>query len=65
MIEREAIASGVALAAVGLGGGETAATASGGVRIRRLGWAGIEIECDDQTLLIDYVRETQGSRQDA
>ena len=28
------------------------------MRIRRLGWAGVEIECDDQTLVIDYVQDT-------
>lgn len=31
------------------------ATASGTTRVRRLGWAGIEIECDGETLVIDYV----------
>lgn len=28
------------------------------MRLRRLGWAGVEIECDGETLLIDYVRDT-------
>lgn len=28
------------------------------VRMRRLGWAGVEIECDDQTLVIDYIQDT-------
>ncbi len=28
------------------------------VRIRRLGWAGVEIECDDETLVIDYIQDT-------
>ena len=28
------------------------------VRVRRLGWAGVEIECDDETLVIDYVQDT-------
>ncbi len=28
------------------------------VRLRRLGWAGVEIEYDKQTLLIDYIRNT-------
>ena len=28
------------------------------MRIRRLGWAGVEVECDDETLLIDYVLDT-------
>ena len=27
-------------------------------KIRRLGWAGVEIEVDNQTLLIDYIRDT-------
>lgn len=27
------------------------------MRIRRLGWAGVEIECDGRTLLIDYVQD--------
>ena len=27
------------------------------MRIRRLGWAGVEIECDGETLLIDYVQD--------
>ena len=27
------------------------------MRIRRLGWAGVEIECEDQTLVIDYVQD--------
>ena len=27
-------------------------------RLRRLGWAGVEIEYDHQTLLIDYIRDT-------
>lgn len=28
------------------------------VRVRRLGWAGVEIDCAGQTLLIDYVQDT-------
>lgn len=28
------------------------------MRLRRLGWAGVEIECDDETLVIDYVQDT-------
>ncbi len=28
------------------------------MRLRRLGWAGVEIECDDEILLIDYVQDT-------
>lgn len=27
------------------------------MQMRRLGWAGVEIECDDQTLVIDYVQD--------
>lgn len=27
------------------------------MRIRRLGWAGVEVECDDETLVIDYIRD--------
>ena len=27
------------------------------MRFRRLGWAGVEIECDDETLIIDYVQD--------
>lgn len=27
------------------------------MRIRRLGWAGVEIECDNETLVIDYVQD--------
>ena len=27
------------------------------MRIRRLGWAGVELECDDETLVIDYVQD--------
>ncbi len=27
------------------------------VRMRRLGWAGVEIECDNETLLIDYIQD--------
>lgn len=27
------------------------------MRMRRLGWAGVEIECDDETLVIDYVQD--------
>lgn len=27
------------------------------VRIRRLGWAGVEIECENETLLIDYIQD--------
>ncbi len=28
------------------------------IRLRRLGWAGVEIEYDNQTLLIDYIQDT-------
>lgn len=28
------------------------------IRLRRLGWAGIEIECGGETLLIDYIQDT-------
>ncbi len=28
------------------------------MRLRRLGWAGVEIECDGETLVIDYVQDT-------
>lgn len=28
------------------------------MRMRRLGWAGVEIECDGETLVIDYVQDT-------
>ena len=28
------------------------------VRLRRLGWAGVEIECEGYTLLIDYIQDT-------
>lgn len=28
------------------------------MRMRRLGWAGVEIECDSETLVIDYVQDT-------
>lgn len=28
------------------------------IRMRRLGWAGVEIESDDQTLVIDYIQDT-------
>jgi L-ascorbate metabolism protein UlaG (beta-lactamase superfamily) len=28
------------------------------VRMRRLGWAGVEMECDGETLVIDYVQDT-------
>lgn len=27
------------------------------MRIRRLGWAGVEVECDGETLVIDYVQD--------
>ena len=29
------------------------------MRMRRLGWAGVEIECDDETLVIDYVQNIE------
>jgi L-ascorbate metabolism protein UlaG (beta-lactamase superfamily) len=28
------------------------------LRMRRLGWAGIEIECNGETLLVDYIQDT-------
>jgi L-ascorbate metabolism protein UlaG (beta-lactamase superfamily) len=28
------------------------------IRMRRLGWAGVEIECNGETLLIDYIQDT-------
>ena len=28
------------------------------MRLRRLGWAGVEVECDGETLLIDYIQDT-------
>lgn len=28
------------------------------IRMRRLGWSGVEIESDDQTLVIDYIQDT-------
>jgi len=28
------------------------------MRLRRLGWSGIEIECEGETLLIDYIKDT-------
>ena len=28
------------------------------MRIRRLGWAGVEVECEGETLVIDYVQDT-------
>lgn len=27
------------------------------MQVRRLGWAGVEVECDGETLLIDYVQD--------
>lgn len=31
------------------------------MRLRRLGWAGVEIECDGETLVIDYVQDKSGT----
>ena len=57
---REVLAGGALLAMASLTGIGAAARAAapGTTRIRRLGWAGVEIECDGETLLIDYVTYT-------
>lgn len=57
---RQAITAGAALAAVGPMNANAAVarpSGSGPMRIRRLGWAGVEIDCDGETLLIDYVQD--------
>ncbi len=54
---REAITAGAMFATASSTGIGTAAARPGTTRIRRLGWAGVEIECDGETLLIDYVTD--------
>lgn len=61
MDRRQAITAGAALGAAGLSGVEAAVAqtkVNGTMRLRRLGWAGIEIEYNDETVLIDYIRDT-------